>query len=235
MKPNQPKNRKHVTITEMNDIVNSVTTSRKLANKFGKLHKNILAKITKLKESQPEFSELHFKPVSYIDKKGESRIEYIMTFEGFTYIALGFTGKDAEDYKIWYINQFSNMLKYIKENEIYRVSVDSRNRMNETIKSSGLHDLYGDGVYKEIASLINKMVFNTPTYPTYLKQLAKHSSYKSIRDLVRNDLDREEKMMKFLEEYLYNSLLVFKGDIDVDSVNKIIEGFKSLRVVIQNF
>ena len=127
------------------------------------------------------------------------------------------------------------MAKYIKENEIYRISVDSRNKMNGVIKTSGLLDIYGSTVYEQIARELNKLVFNSVTYPNYLKVLAKKSKYKSIRDMIRNDLDREERMMKFLEDYLYNSLKIFNKDIEELQAKRVMKGLKSLSSVIQNF
>jgi len=234
-KPNQPKNRNFVVISEMNDIMQSTTTSRKIAKKFGKEHKNILAKIRKLEETQEEFSGLNFKPSSYLNKQNKEQVEYEITFDGFTFLVMGFTGKKAEDFKIWYIDQFNKMAKYIKENEIYRISVDSRNKMNGVIKTSGLLDIYGSTVYEQVARELNKLVFNSVTYPNYLKVLAKKNKYKSIRDMIRNDLDREERMMKFLEDYLYNSLKIFNKDIEELQAKRVMKGLKSLSSVIQNF
>ncbi len=234
-KPNQPKNRNFVVMSEMNDIMQSLTSSRKIAKKFGKEHSKILAKIKNLQENQPEFTEANFGLSEYKDSSGKTNKEYLMTFKGFTFLVMGFTGKKAEDYKIWYINLFDDMARYIKENEIYRISVDSRNKMNKSIKSSGLIKLYGQTSYEQVAKLLNKMVFNSDTYPNYLKVLAKNKKYTSVRDMIRVELTREERMMKFLEDYLYNSLNMFNNDIKIKQAENIINGLNSLKIVIQNF
>lgn len=108
----------------MTEILNMVinqdnvakTTSLKVAEVFGKEHKNIIAKIEQITEEMADFSnELKNKPVenfkksSYIDSKGEPRTCYEMTRDGFTLLAMGFTGKKALQFKLKYIDAFNKM------------------------------------------------------------------------------------------------------------------------------
>lgn len=84
------------------------TTSRVIAEKFGKLHKNVLRDIKNL-ECSAEFNELNFEPVEYMDGKGEPRTEYSVTRDGFTFLAMGFTGKEAAAWKEKFIAAFNMM------------------------------------------------------------------------------------------------------------------------------
>ena len=160
--PNKPKTRGIINIEEINDMLQSTTTSRKIATKFKKEHKYVLKRINKILEKDDNFNEVNFAPVEYIDKKGEKRTEYNMTFEGFMLVVMGFTGEKALEIKKTFITMFRQMAEYIKQNEIYRISVDSRNKMNSALKSSGLTEILGDDIDREVArKLINEVDFHT--------------------------------------------------------------------------
>lgn len=67
----------------MNELVKEIrgkpiTTSRKVAETFEKEHYNVIRDIENLDCSE-EFNALNFELVTYKDKKGEKRPEYIMT------------------------------------------------------------------------------------------------------------------------------------------------------------
>ncbi|HEX6829221.1 MAG TPA: Rha family transcriptional regulator [Burkholderiales bacterium] len=88
----------------------AVTTSLAIAEYFGKRHDNILARIEKLKaECPPDFNALNFKAVEFTDAKGEFRPAYEMTRDGFTLLAMGFTGAKALHFKLAYIERFNRM------------------------------------------------------------------------------------------------------------------------------
>lgn len=94
----------------------AVTSSRLVAEYFGKQHKSILRAIRNLNCSK-EFNEHNFAPVEYTDKKGETRQEYLMTKDGFTILAMGFTGAKAMQFKEAYINAFNKMQNLLKSND----------------------------------------------------------------------------------------------------------------------
>ncbi len=60
------------------------TTSRRVAVKFSRRHGDVLAIIRKL---EAKLNERYFSPVTYIDEKGEARVEYEMDLKG--YLAFG--------------------------------------------------------------------------------------------------------------------------------------------------
>jgi Rha family phage regulatory protein len=94
----------------------NVTTSRLVANKFGKQHKNVIQRIENL-ECSEEFNRLNFQPVDYVDNKGEKRPEYYITRDGFTFLVMGFTGKRAAKFKEEYINAFNQMERQLKDHQ----------------------------------------------------------------------------------------------------------------------
>ncbi|MCP3738796.1 Rha family transcriptional regulator [Rossellomorea sp. BNER] len=91
-----------------------VTDSLKLAKKFDKRHGDVIRAIENL-ECSEDFNERNFALVNYVDKKGETRPKYNMTYDGFAFIAMGFTGKKAAKFKEEYITEFNEMKKQLKE------------------------------------------------------------------------------------------------------------------------
>lgn len=87
---------------------NITTTSRQIAEHFGKRHTDVLRAIANL-ECSPEFSQRNFASADYLDEQGKPRKEYTITRDGFVFLAMGFTGKDAAQWKEAYIGAFNAM------------------------------------------------------------------------------------------------------------------------------
>lgn len=102
-------------MTNLVQLINgkAVTTSRKVAEIFEKEHCKVLRSIREL-ETPKNFNEANFGLVEYIDQKGEKRPEYLITRDGFTILAMGFTGKKAMQFKIAYIEAFNAMEAQLK-------------------------------------------------------------------------------------------------------------------------
>ncbi|MGN1056974.1 MAG: Rha family transcriptional regulator, partial [Comamonas sp.] len=92
------------------------TTSLQIAEHFGKRHKNVMQAIANL-ECSPEFNRLNFQPVEYLDAKGEKRPCYRITRDGFVFLAMGFTGKEAAQWKEAYITAFNKMEAELRAKE----------------------------------------------------------------------------------------------------------------------
>lgn len=85
-----------------------VTTSRIVAEKFNKRHSDVIRSIENL-DCSTDFNQRNFTLVEYLDKKGELRKEYTITRDGFSFLAMGFTGKKAAKFKEDYITAFNRM------------------------------------------------------------------------------------------------------------------------------
>lgn len=86
------------------------TTSIVVAQHFGKNHRDVLRAIQNTIEDLPEdFHQRNFALVEYRDAKGELRPMYRMTRDGFSLIAMSFTGKKALAWKVAYIKTFNAM------------------------------------------------------------------------------------------------------------------------------
>jgi Rha family phage regulatory protein len=88
------------------------TTSLDLAEKFGKRHDRLLQTIRELYCSE-HFRLHHFVEISCPDSYGRSQTAYELSRDGFTLLAMGFTGKKAIAWKEKYIAAFNAMEKKI--------------------------------------------------------------------------------------------------------------------------
>jgi Rha family phage regulatory protein len=123
--PPQKSNKKEK--KEMKDLVQmidgkAVTTSRKVAEVFEKQHKHVLETIRNL-EIPETYREPNFRLTVYEQPnpsggKPIQQPEYLITRDGFTILAMGFTGKKAMQFKIAYIEAFNEMEKTLKTQEL---------------------------------------------------------------------------------------------------------------------
>jgi Rha family phage regulatory protein len=88
----------------------ATTTSNEVAQHFGKLHKHVLDKIAALANELPaDFTEPNFRLSEFTDSTGRKLPAYRLTRDGFTLLAMGFTGKRALAFKLAYIEAFNRM------------------------------------------------------------------------------------------------------------------------------
>lgn len=100
----------------MNELVivhnkQAVTTSLHVAEVFGKDHKHVLETISNL---AAEKSAAKFFAEATYDNRGKQYPMYYMNRDGFTLLAMGFTGKKALQFKIKYIQAFNSMETQIR-------------------------------------------------------------------------------------------------------------------------
>ncbi len=91
-------------------IVNGkiTTTSKQVAEHFGKRHCDVLRAIQNL-DCSKDFTERNFALSEFIDSTGRTLPAYIMTRDGFSFLCMGFTGKEAAKWKEAYIAAFNKM------------------------------------------------------------------------------------------------------------------------------
>ncbi|EKC5509980.1 Rha family transcriptional regulator, partial [Escherichia coli] len=83
-----------------------VTSSLAVANFFSKRHDDVLKKIRTL-ECSASFTARNFSVSDYTDCTGRKLHCYQITRDGFAFLAMGFTGKRAAQFKEAYINAFN--------------------------------------------------------------------------------------------------------------------------------
>ena len=85
-----------------------MVSSREVASKFWKEHKNVLRDCKDIMSIiDAEFSRLNFALSEYIDDRGKTQPEILLTKDGFTLLAMGFTGGEAIVWKIRFIEAFN--------------------------------------------------------------------------------------------------------------------------------
>jgi len=94
-----------VRLTETNE---AMADSRDVAEYFGKQHRHVLEAIRNLNCSD-QFRRSNFRPNKIKDLTGESTSHVEMTKDGFTFLAMGFTGGRAATFKERYIAAFNVM------------------------------------------------------------------------------------------------------------------------------
>jgi len=104
----------------MSDIVLSmqsgepVASSRQIAENFEKRHDHVMRDIDAIKKDVPNFGEMFFE-TTVPDSYGREQRAYLMNRDGFTLLAMGFTGKAALEWKLKYIAAFNEMEKKLAE------------------------------------------------------------------------------------------------------------------------
>lgn len=138
----------------------AMVSSRDVAVMFEKRHDNVIRDIgniidttLKIEGSEKRFGQHNFKPTYYKDASGKKNPEYLMTRNGFTLLAVGFTGVKAMKFKIAYINRFDDMEQFIYSRNLARLEYPE---LTDMIKQ--MHDKPMFYHFSNEADLINKIV-----------------------------------------------------------------------------
>nr|DAL24315.1 MAG TPA_asm: KilAC domain protein [Caudoviricetes sp.] len=101
----------------------AVTSSLNVSTTFDKRHDHILRNIDGLKRDVPNFGEM-FAESSLPDSYGRDRRIYYMNRDGFTLLAMGFTGNKALKFKLEYIEAFNAMEEKIRKEHLSSYMID---------------------------------------------------------------------------------------------------------------
>lgn len=93
-----------------------VTDSVKVAEVFGKMHKNVLKSIRNILGSAQNLAhKTWFHQVTYIDAQGKTQPMFLMNRDGVSLLAMSLTGERALQFKVGFIQQFDMMEQALKE------------------------------------------------------------------------------------------------------------------------
>ncbi|RXV42209.1 phage regulatory protein, partial [Enterococcus faecalis] len=93
----------------------AVTSSLQVAETFGKEHKVVLKAIDELKEGVAQnYADLFYEDTYIHPQNKQSYRQVIMNRDGFTLLAMGFTGQKALKFKLKYIEAFNQMEELLK-------------------------------------------------------------------------------------------------------------------------
>jgi len=94
----------------------AVATSQDVAAYFGKRHDDVLKRIRGLRKNADTPAEWFTETVAVNPQNGEAYPVFDMTRDGFTLLAVGFTGERAHRFKVGYIQAFSRMERSARQN-----------------------------------------------------------------------------------------------------------------------
>lgn len=170
-----------------------LTTTRKIANNFGKEHKEVIRAIEGQKDSDGKTKhsglalqimqrgdiplESYFIKSEYESENGRKYTEYLVTRDGFSLLAMGFTGKEALDWKIKYINAFNAM-----ESELKRIYTERQQWQIERDKGVVIRHILTDTIKMKIADSPHKKF----AYPNYTNLI-----YRTLFDKTAKELEQE--------------------------------------------
>ncbi|EJS0504717.1 Rha family transcriptional regulator [Escherichia coli] len=126
----------------------AVTSSLAVANFFSKRHDDVLKKIRTL-ECSASFTARNFSVSDYTDCTGRKLPCYQITRDGFAFLAMGFTGKRAAQFKEAYINAFNQM-----EKQLSKLAVPSDVAHNASLLCSyisSIHQVWLQQLYPMLA------------------------------------------------------------------------------------
>ena len=98
-------------------VSEGITNSILVAKHFKKNHRDVLRAIKNC-ECSDEFRQRNFAQSSYLNEQGKSQPMVEMTKDGFSFVAMGFTGKEAAKFKEDYINAFNEMHDFLNSEQL---------------------------------------------------------------------------------------------------------------------
>lgn len=104
-----------INIADKNGVL--VVSSREVASNFKKEHNKVLKSIENCQNRQPSQNWFRYFILNeYKDEEGETKKEYLLTRDGFSFLVMGFNGVKADRWKLKYIEAFNKMEECIKGN-----------------------------------------------------------------------------------------------------------------------
>ncbi|RBT41223.1 hypothetical protein EA82_02320 [Enterococcus hirae] len=194
-----------------------VTTSLHVAEAFDKYHKHVIeaieAKIQSVENSA--YYKNMFAEGEYKDSRGRKQRLYYMNRDGFAFIAFGFTGKKADDFKLKYIQAFNEMENRLRQRQIQQPA-------NNFPKS------YAEAL-RVIANLTERIKKSDDEYiqlSIMYSELKREKEEQAIKQEIKKHLE-EHKQTYSLQEII--SPYGFKGVKGANLVNQILEHENLLR------
>ena len=99
-----------------------ITTSLLVAETFEKEHRNVLKSIRKLMSATNVAVAQMFDETTYVNEQGKEQPMFFMNRDGFTLLAMGFSGEKALKFKVDYINAFNKMEAELKSQQAKQLS-----------------------------------------------------------------------------------------------------------------
>ncbi len=155
------------------------TTSRNIAQVFGKNHKHVIRDIESLDIPQ-DFAESNFGLCSYKGKNGQSYKMHEVTRDGFTLLAMGFTGSKAMQFKLGYIEAFNSM-----ETELLK-----------KYEQPAIPSTISPEQQRIIQEAVAELAHDNKAYAKYYGALKTHFRVGTYKDILESQLDEALQVLQ---------------------------------------
>ena len=213
---------KEIVITRNNDG-ELVVTSRQVAEDFGKNHKEVIRAIENhintLGGAQNCASLFIESKYQHFQNKQWYK-EYLLTKDGFAFAVMSFTGEEAANWKLKYIQAFNKMEQAIKNPFPQMQNLDLANQMMNIAQ----------GTY-QMGQVVQGLLQSIGTIQTYVQDSiqAKDHQIDKVMSLIGLRSKNVSSLISKLKEELYkrNGIVVQANDIEyLKAKNKIFKEFK---------
>ncbi|MBS4203690.1 Rha family transcriptional regulator [Lederbergia citrea] len=160
------------------------TDSLTIAEVFQKGHDKVLRDIRNLKCSV-KFRQVNYGESSYKNRQGRVMPSFIMTFDGFAMLAMGYTGEKAMQFKEMYIEEFNRTRHMLESHNVTLISHEQKiiqNAVHKVIHTNFplLHDTARRKYFSKIYSDLKKQ-FDVNSY----RDIRRHD-FEDALEFIRN-------------------------------------------------
>lgn len=227
-----------------------VTSSLQVAEVFEKQHKHVIeaieAKIQSA-ENSTYYKDM-FAEGTYKDSRKRSQKLYYLNKDGWTFIAMGFTGKKADEFKLKYIQAFTQMEQEISRSKLNGLSYreqgllalaanEETNQRVDQIETDvkelkdlkklepGMYNFIGKAVSNKINSTLEDLTLNKQTQKPLRSELNRNinelAGVKTRTQIKEKDFD---KVINFIERWQPSTLTLDKAraiQLELDEVEEV--------------
>ena len=209
-----------------------VVSSRVVAKDFGKRHDSVLRNIETLiaEMNTPQFCGV-FIESQYKASNGKVNKEYLLTRDGFSLLVMGFTGKEALQWKLKYIEAFNKMEEMIK-NQVPQLTHKQQLQLT-ILNGSDVEKVLALKEYEEVLVEPYKQVIEEQRPDVeFAKAIKVSDTNLSIGNFSKQTNLGRNELFKFLRE---NKILFYDNGNNVPYQKYIKQGyFKCTQTVTNN-
>lgn len=191
------------------------TTSLKVAEIYGKEHKNIMAKIREYISLIPELGRLNFKQSSYTNEQNKEQPMFDMDRQGFSMLVNKFTGDKATIFTYRYTLAFERLVELVEmlseENqELYQIAISDECQLQRQYEADkikyairNIEKILSSVKYTELEEAIDKII----DVHTHLKKSDRYEYHKNL-----TKTEYKKRIMSIIDEKL-DGILLKKSDM----------------------
>ena len=223
-----------------------VVSSKQVAEHFDKLHKDVLETIREILKAENSALRFFNETIYKVEGNNKSYPMFLMNRDGFTLLAMGFTGKKALEWKLKYIQAFNAMEEQIKsllapsyqiadpverakkwiEEESQRRQLAEKNEVLTVENKELIQQLEEEKEFKKIVYEKGDNYSYSDAYRVLSENVGRMGRNKFIEVLVEKKIISESRIP--YAKYLNKGYFVIKKNIIEVNKNKTFESYQGL-------